>query len=177
LVLVTPEEHAHLLEKATRAFGLFLRVLYATGARPGEVARITAENFDPDAGLVRLRQHKTAHKGKVRVVYLPPETVALLSELARRYPSGPLLRNTRGEPWTGKALVKAMLAARGRAGIDRAICYGYRHTFATDALSQGVPDAQVAELLGHSGTAMLHRHYSHLTAKTKVLREALGRVR
>ena len=63
-----------------------------------------------------------------------------------------------------------------RAGL-KAIAYGYRHTFATDALARGVPDAQVAELLGHSGTAMLHKHYSHLTARSQVLRDALGRVR
>ena len=53
---------------------------------------------------------------------------------------------------------------------------GYRHGMATDALSRGVPDAQVAELLGHS-TQTLHRHYSHLTSRSNVLREALGRVR
>jgi hypothetical protein len=35
----------------------------------------------------------------------------------------------------------------------------------------------VAELLGHSGTAMLHRHYAHLTARAKALRDALGKVR
>jgi hypothetical protein len=37
--------------------------------------------------------------------------------------------------------------------------------------------AHVAELLGHSGTAMLHRHYAHLGAKAKALREALSRIR
>jgi integrase len=63
-----------------------------------------------------------------------------------------------------------------KAGL-KAIAYGYRHGFATDALANGVPDAQVAELLGHSGTAMLHKHYSHLTARSQVLREALGKVR
>jgi integrase len=175
--LVTPEEHGRLMEKATPAFALFLRILYATGARPGEVAAITAENFDTNLGMILLRKHKTAHKGKCRTVHLTPEITALLFELTRRSPTGPLLRNTRGEPWSGKALVKAMIAARRRAGIGRAICYGYRHTFATDALANGVPDAQVAELLGHSGTAMLHKHYSHLTARTQVLQAALGRVR
>ena len=55
--------------------------------------------------------------------------------------------------------------------------YGYRHSFATDALANGVPDAHVAELLGHSGTAMLHKHYAHLGAKARVLREALEVVR
>jgi integrase len=59
----------------------------------------------------------------------------------------------------------------------RAAAYGLRHTFATDALARGVPDAQVAALLRHSGTTMLHKHYSRLTAQSQALREALGRVR
>jgi integrase len=66
---------------------------------------------------------------------------------------------------------------RRRLGLGKLIPYGYRHGLATDALANGVPDAQVAELLGHSGTAMLHKHYSHLTARTQVLQAALGRVR
>jgi len=75
------------------------------------------------------------------------------------------------------AVVKAMQAARERAGLPGKVAYGLCHTFATDALANGVPDAQVAELLGHSGTAMLHRHYAHLTARARALRDALGRVR
>jgi integrase len=63
-----------------------------------------------------------------------------------------------------------------RAGV-KAFCYASRHSFATDALSAGVPDAHVAALLGHSGTAMLHKHYSHLTEKAQTLRLALGQVR
>ena len=71
-----------------------------------------------------------------------------------------------------------MEGLRERAGVPKGpVAYGYRHAFATDVLANGVPDAHVAELLGHSGTAMLHRHYSHLTARSQALREALGRVR
>jgi hypothetical protein len=33
------------------------------------------------------------------------------------------------------------------------------------------------ELLGHGSTAMLHRHYAHLTAKAGVLRNAAALVR
>jgi integrase len=58
-----------------------------------------------------------------------------------------------------------------------ATAYGYRHTYATSALAKGVPDATVAALLGHSSTAMLHRHYSHLTSQAKVLRNAAALVR
>jgi integrase len=176
-VLISAEEHAKLLALASPSLARFLTVLYATGARPGEVAAITAENFDPKAGVVRLRDHKMAHKGKHRVIYLPPEVVALLTELAKENPHGPLLRTCWGNPWRGTAIVKEMIRLRERGGIPHVTAYGYRHSFATDALANGVPDAQVAELLGHSGTAMLHRHYSHLTARSQVLQAALGRVR
>ena len=171
------EDYGRLLDAATPCFRLFLQILYACGARPGEVRAITAENLDADAGLVRLAEHKTAHHGKSRTIFLPPEAVALLVRQRERYRSGPLLRNNHGEPWTENAVVLAMRRTRERAGLPHAITYGLRHTFATDALANGVPDAQVAELLGHSGTAMLHRHYSHLGARARELREALGRVR
>jgi integrase len=175
--LISPEEHARLCEAATPQFRLFLTVAYACGARPGEVAAITAENFDADAGLVRLKEHKTAHKGKARVLYLTPEVTALLASQVAVVRSGPLLRNRSGKPWTGWAIVKAMEATRERAGITHAIAYGLRHSFATNALANGVPGAHVAELMGHSGTAMLHRHYSHLGEKARALRDPLGRVR
>ncbi|HTU91845.1 MAG TPA: tyrosine-type recombinase/integrase [Gemmataceae bacterium] len=175
--LVTPEEYTRLEDAATPAFRLFLKVLHASGGRPSEVAAITAENFDAGAGLVRLTEHKTAYKGKVRVIYLSPEAVALLVRQRERYRSGALLRNNNNEAWTENAIGLAMRWTRERAGVPHAIAYGLRHSFATDALANGVPDAQVAELLGHAGTAMLHKHYSHLGARAQVLREALGRVR
>jgi integrase len=77
---------------------------------------------------------------------------------------------------TPQSVTKRMARLCRKAGV-KAIAYGYRHTFATDALANGVPDAQVAALLGHSGTTMLHRHYSHLTEKANVLREAAAKVR
>ena len=70
-----------------------------------------------------------------------------------------------------------MDAARTKAGLPHAIAYGMRHSFATDALTNGVPDATVAALLGHTNTGMLHKHYSHLTAQAGVLRNAASMVR
>ena len=175
--ILTADEHARLMANASPQFRLFLVVLHATGARPSEIASITAENFDAENALVVLENHKTAHKGKGRVIYLSPEIVALLAAQREKHPEGVLLRNRYGTPWRITALVKTMGEVRLRAGVPHATCYGYRHTFATDALANGVPDAHVAELLGHSGTTMLHKHYAHLGARAKVLREALANVR
>jgi integrase len=174
--LISPDDHQRLLTAATPQFRLFLAVLYATGARPGEVAAISAANFSPDAGTMQLTAHKTAHLGKCRTIYLPADVGELLRGLRQRYPSGPLLRNRSGRAWTEWAVVKAMEATRQRAGLPRAISYGYRHSFITDALASGLNDSLVAELAGHSGTAML-ANYRHLAARQKALRDALDRVR
>ncbi len=174
--VISPEEHAKLMELATPQLRLVLTVLHATGARPGEVCAFTAENFDPDAGVVKLAEHKTDHTGRLRLIFLPPETVKLLKTQAAKYGSGPLLRHRQGRGWAPKAVAEQVRRICKRAGI-KVIPYGYRHTLATDALAQGVPDAHVAQLLGHGSTAMLHRHYAHLGTKAKVMAEALRRVR
>src|SRR5262249_29883201 len=146
--------------------------------RPGEVAAITVENFDEAGACVVLKQHKTREKtGKGRVIYLTQDVVELLKQQREKYGTGHLLRTAYGRPWRPVVLVRAMDATRKRAGVKGATLYGYRHSLATDCLASGVPDAHVAEILGHHGTRMLHQHYSHLSGKVNVLREALGQVR
>lgn len=174
--VITAELHTQLLAAATPQLRLVLTLLHATGARPGEVCGFTAENFDAAAGVVKLAEHKTDHTGRVRRIFLPAEAVEVLKGQVLKYRSGPLLRNRLGRAWTGKAVAWQVNRLCLKVGV-KAIPYGYRHTFATDALAQGVPDAQVAQQLGHGSTAMLHRHYLHLGSKARVMAEALKRVR
>lgn len=47
-----------------------------------------------------------------------------------------------------------------------------RHSYATQALVNGVDAAHVAELLGHVGTKMLLQHYAHLAANVQHMRDA-----
>lgn len=172
--LISPEEHQKLLAAASVCFRDVLVVLEATGCRPSEVASITAQNFFPDAEAVVLTEHKTDRTGKPRVVFLPAEVVELLMAKAAKYPTGPLLRTYAGRGWTGTSISFGMRDTKKKiVGGSKAIAYGYRHTFVTDALAGGVPTALVAELVGHSGTAVIDKHYSHLGVKADVLRAAL----
>jgi integrase len=117
-------------------------------------------------------------KGRRRVLYLTPAAVELLRELAARHKyGGPLFRNRIGRPWTRNALGMAMRKACKHAGLPAKPLYGLRHGFATDALAAGVPDAHVAELLGHANTSQLHKHYSHLATRVRLLTDAAGAVR
>jgi integrase len=174
--IVSEEAHAKLLEASPAYFKPFLQLLRLTGARPSEVASITAENFDEANACVRLKEHKTARHGKSRIIFLSPEAVAVLKEQKAKHESGHLVRNRLGFAYSKNAIVHMMASLRKKAGVE-GTAYGYRHTFATDALANGVPDAHVSALLGHSGTAMLHRHYSHLLTRSEALRAALGKVR
>jgi len=174
--VISEADHTKLIAAATADFRLVLHVLWTTGCRPGEVGGISSDTFDPDTGVIRLTEHKTDHTGRPRLIFVPPAICAMLRVQIVRYPAGPLLRSRKSVPWSGKSITHAMGRLKRKAGV-KATAYGYRHTFATDALAGGVPDAQVAALLGHSGTAMLHRHYSHLTSRTDVLRAAAAKVR
>mgnify|MGYP002779642399 CR=1 FL=1 len=175
--VITPEEHRKLVAAAWPEFAHLLRALYLTGARPGELAGLTCEAVQAAGDVLVIADHKTKHRGKRRVLYLTDAAATFFREQAARWGTGPLFRNRYGRRWGATVIGQAMRATCDRAGVPRKHAYGYRHTFATDALEAGVPDAHVAELLGHEGTRTLHRHYAHLGAKAAALRAAAGKVR
>lgn len=174
--VISPEDHKKLLEAATPAFRIVLELLFVSGARPSEIAAITAETFDAAAECIRLAEHKTSRYGHERVIYLTPEAVAILSAQKALYQTGPLLRGRRDTGWTKDSIVLAMRRTATRAGV-KVTAYHYRHTFATDLLAAGVPDTIVAQLLGHSSVEMIHRVYGHLGQRARLLKDSLTRVR
>ena len=170
--IISREDHERLLAYAKPVFADFLRLLWMTGARPGELTSITGDMVHKMAnGVMPLTHHKNAHKGKPRALILNPEAIAILKRRAEGCEGERLF------PWKETQVTNRMTELRKRAGVSKAIAYGYRHTFATDALASGVPDATVAALMGHCDTSMIHRHYSHLSSRTQTLKDALGKVR
>lgn len=174
--LISEADHQKLLAEASHEFGLVLRVLYATGCRPGEVGQITVESFKPDQNCCVIHEHKTDRTGRPRLVFFPPELVAELRVLAERVQTGALLRSSKGVAWSARSILEGMRRLRKQVG-GRAIAYGYRHTFVTAALESNLTSSLVAQLVGHTGTSVIERYYSHLGANTKVLVEALKKVR
>jgi integrase len=92
---LTSEERTLLLNAAAEPFKTFLTALFDSGARPGEVARVTANDFHGDVWILQL--HKTAKKtGKPRVIYLTPSLAELCRKMAELHPEGPLFPNKYG---------------------------------------------------------------------------------
>src|SRR5437868_1359411 len=97
------------------AFRQYLFALQESGARPGEVRKLSREHVNLQIGAWVFQQHKTKGKtGRPRVVYLTPAMLELTKDLLRRQPDGPLFRNSRGEPWTKDAVVQRMDALRAK---------------------------------------------------------------
>ncbi|HWE36403.1 MAG TPA: site-specific integrase [Isosphaeraceae bacterium] len=176
--ILTAEERVNLLDFYPEGdpFRDFLIALQESGARPGEIMRLTAADVDLADGTATLGEHKTRGKtGKSRVIYLTPRLSALLAERMRSHPTGPIFRNADGNPWNRQAVNCRFRRKRNRKRdpIDKGIvAYTYRHTYTTDALEKGVPVATVAELLGHESTQVIASNYSHLAEKKRHLKDA-----
>jgi integrase/recombinase XerD len=148
-----------------------LEVLYATGMRVSELAQLTTNDVDLEAGAVRC-----IGKGdKERVMPLYPEAVegvrAYLengrSELlgsdnedrARRA----LFLNPRGEHLTRQGLWLIIKRYAKELGIeDRVTPHTLRHSFATHMLNGGAGLREVQKLLGHANisTTQVYTHVS-----------------
>jgi integrase len=163
--LLGPDERAALLAAATPEFRAFLELLTETGARPHVLRELEARHVDWSGGVAELPS-----KGRPYRLYLTARAREILGSIRDR--SGPLLRNTEGEPWTRNAIRLAFRAAGRRSGVKGVNAYAYRHSFATDALAAGANPAHVAELMGHAGLEMVSRVYSHLATRRDVLSRA-----
>src|SRR5262249_3203734 len=122
----------------------------------------------------RNGNNKLGHKGKRRVIYIPPGLIPLVEELNRRYPTGSIFPNEDGAAYSEGAIRWRFHPMKRRLAPPPAISLsGYRHRFATDWLAAGKPVGHLAELLGTS-IAMIQKHYSHLTERSATLRAALA---
>ena len=152
--------------------------LLDTGARPMEVATVTAAQVSRDYSMWILDEHKTDREGEARVIYLTPAMQELTKKLIGQHPDGPLFRSTRKNdgvrrPWTRNGIRCRFKRLREKHPELKGITsYVLRHTFTTQALLNGVPVPVVSALLGHKSIKMVDEHYNHTDQVTGQLKEA-----
>jgi integrase len=166
------DAHLRILETVAPFTRDLLIALEQTGARPGEIARVTAADYQEEIGAWVLKEHKADKTSKARVIYLTPLMVEMTKRLAALHPEGPIFRNRLNRPWRTATVAAQFLRLRKRLKIGRVSAYSYRHKFATDCLLRGKSMAFVAELQGNS-VGMIELHYGHLKEHGGELRKAL----
>lgn len=171
-VFYSPEQWKQIKTHAQEPLTGLLDFLFLTGCRPLEARTLEARHLHGDLAVFPADESKG--ETEPRVIYLVPEARAVLTPLVERCPTGPLFRNSRGNPWT-KDAIRGRLETISRKVGFRVIAYGTRHSFATNALTQGVDSTAVGHLMGHKDTTMVHRVYGHLTKNPDFLREQAQR--
>lgn len=173
---LTPDEVEKLLAlpaqagdtpKALRDTAL-LEMLYATGMRVSEVAGLTLDDLDLEAGTVRCvgKGNKErvmplyAEASHAVQVYLEKGRARLLGEnKAERT----LFLNPRGERLTRQGLWLIIKGYAKQLGLeDRVTPHTLRHSFATHMLNGGAGLREVQRLLGHANisTTQVYTHIS-----------------
>lgn len=146
----------------------FLELLYASGARIAEMARLTVDDVDFAEAQVKL----FGKGGKERIVPLYPRALDAVRAYLQQgrpqlassgKPTRALFLSTRSNPMSADAL-RTVFEKRARAaGKDAALTpHAMRHTFATELLGGGADLRTVQELLGHESlsTTQIYTHVS-----------------
>ena len=134
-----------------------LALLYGTGLRRGELARLTVDRFDRDEGTLRVDGRKNGQERSVPLpemvlhcleAYLPLrhnqlEQVGLIHETA-------LLVSRYGRPLSGSAISNGVHDLAKAAQVPIHSVHQFRHSCASDLLEAGVHLAEVQRILGHA---------------------------
>ena len=148
-----------------------------TGLRRGELCGLRWEDFDCEAGTLRVRRTICARKGGElaagdtktyagqRTILLPHSTAQLLRErkqsaLTQWIFHDPLRPERPVNPGSAYRRLKELLK---QAGLPSIRFHDLRHTFATHALASGVDAKTLSGILGHTKASFTLDTYTHVT--------------
>jgi len=173
------------LDVANPAFADVVRILSWTGARPSTICRVEKQHFQENLKLWDVEPLYLNRKNKkkyVRRIWLPEKAVDLVERLNYLRPTGPILRNSKGRPWTPDTLGVYLFQLRHKFLSTKTLdwpngmcLYGLRHTFATRFIKEH-PDKleYLRELLGHKDLKMIRKHYGHLFDEHRAIHDVLA---
>jgi integrase len=145
-------------------FREYMVVAFSTGARPHEMRTMEAHFYDKKFSRVVFPRLKSKGKKRQRVIYLDEIAGAIVERLCEDFPSGPIFRNRRGEPWKKNAIKDRFRRLREKLGIPGLCATVLRHSYAHQKLIAGEDSLVVSKLLGHVDGRMLATRYGHLEA-------------
>jgi site-specific recombinase XerD len=177
-VVLSREEVTRLIEAASSLMHrIILILLYATGIRRAELARLKVGDIDSKLMVVHIREGKG---GRDRDLPMTPKLLEALREYWRSarpkvylFPS-PNKWDGIDRPISSKTVWHACHNAAVRAGLTKAIHpHTLRHSFATHHVEAGTDLRTVQMLLGHADlkNTMVYLHLSqrHMRAATNPL--------
>ena len=148
-----------------------------TGLRRGEICGLKREDFDEDAGTLKIRRtvRREADRGLTtgdtktfagtRTITLPPSTAETLRERKKAALAEWIFPNLLEpeQPMAPENAYRRMKEILKSAGLPNLRFHDLRHTFATHALASGVDVKTLSGILGHTRAAFTLDTYTHTT--------------
>lgn len=156
---LSSEEQQKLLDKADGDVRDLIAAALMTGARFGELARLTVRDFDAANGSIFIAESKS---GKARHVPLTTGGRVLFARLAEDRPGMAPILTRNGEAWKPATYQRSFRAALKAAHLSNITLHELRHSYASTMVRAGAPLMVVAQALGHADTRMVEKHYAHL---------------
>jgi integrase len=162
------KQRRRLLEKADGAVSDLMEAVALTGARAGELTKATRAQFDQ-----RLKTMTFTGKTGTRTVPLSEAALVVFKRVAKgKLPTAPLFTRDDGKAWAHSDWDELVRAAGAAAKLPNGTClYTLRHSFITQAITDGMTTLDVARLCGTS-VGMIEKHYGHLVADAARMRLA-----
>lgn len=162
---LTPKEVTALINACDADFQTLVKAALLTGCRYGELTAMRVDAFNADNETMFVEKSKN---GKARHVALNGEGVAFFSQITNRKESSDrMFLRADGRPWKTSEQKRPMDSACSKANVGCVTFHILRHTYASQAVMNGVPIAVIAEQLGHKDTRITERHYAHLCRSYK----------
>ncbi len=134
-----------------------LKLLVFTGARKGEIERLTWPEIDFAAGYLKLEDSKTGQKA----IPLNAGALQVLHDQKRIEGNNHVFPAYRGDGHY-EGTPKVWERIRSMAGLQNVRLHDLRHSFASIAVSGGASLPIIGALLGHANSATTQR-YAHLS--------------
>lgn len=146
---------------------LIIKLFFDTGARSGELLRISLKDFDKVNRTITLNKTKGL---SMRVIPYGDHLRIVLKnyiQMLGYFPKGALIESykEKGKPLSQRGLQHIVREVAKRSGIKKKIsCHTLRHTYAVHFLNNGGHLPQLQRLLGHQHitTTLHYLKYAHL---------------
>lgn len=170
--VLRPEQVSQLIEACPKDTPQGLRdralieMLYASGARIGEIATLRVDAINITEQLLTL-DGKGGKQRRVPFGSLAQAALSAYLDTARELIGGPtpspaVFLNSKGAPLGVRDMRTIVARAAKRAGLGHVTPHSLRHAYATHVLEGGADVRHVQELLGHASLVTTQR-YTHLS--------------
>ena len=165
----TEDELSTLIKEANGYMKNFIRFMYATGARPGEIIALQWDDIDFERKIIKI--YKTRMRDKEgdtktlastrEVDLLPQAEEALRDQMLITGEEGYIFVNSSKNPFYSHDIIGVNFQKLlSKCGVQARVLYNLRHTFASQLISKGADIVWVSKMLGHKDVSITLKVYT-----------------